>query len=91
MKILTCKLNYLIINLSFVFYWHVNQVVEAQAKSVELIADPVIMTVNDQLVIQNDQLPIVTNKVSVTLRLNLLGHDGSYAAVFHKGIVNLIS
>ena len=77
--------------MSFVFYWHVNQVVEAQAKSVELIANPVIMTANDRLVIQNDQLPIVTDEVSVTLRLNLLGHDENYASVFHKGIVNLVS
>ena len=90
MKTLMRKPNYLIIIiLLLAFCWQAHQVVEAQGASyVELIGGPVLMTAVDSIIIQNGDLPVVTNEVSVSLRLNLLGHDAGWAAVFHKGMAN---
>ncbi|GES86027.1 glycosyltransferase family 39 protein [Rhizophagus clarus] len=42
------------------------------------------------MIINNNELPEVTNEVSITLRLNILSHDITWACVFHKGEQNLV-
>ncbi|PKC17372.1 hypothetical protein RhiirA5_346405 [Rhizophagus irregularis] len=44
-----------------------------------------MLTANDSKIVQHNELPEVTNEVSITLRLNIISHDTKWACVFHKG------
>lgn len=54
----------------------------------ELISDPISMREQDQRVFKHTDLPIVDDKLSITLRLKLYNHSSCWATVFHKGRVN---
>ena len=51
----------------------------------ELISEPVTFRDHDQQVFKHSDLPVVEDKLSVTLRLKLRSHTSSWAAIFHKG------
>jgi hypothetical protein len=78
-------LNYLIV---FVLCWQVQRVVGASRAFREFISDPIIMTANDNKVVQHTELPEVIDEVSVTLRLNILSYYHNFTCVFHKGITS---
>src|SRR2546427_732973 len=88
MRILIHKLNYLIVGILFVFCQQVQQIVGISRAFNEFISSPITLTANDSKVIQHAELPVVTDEVSVTLRLNVLIHDTNWACVFHKGIAS---
>lgn len=49
-----------------------------------------MLTANDSKIVQHNELPVVTNEVSITLRLNIISHhDTKWACVFHRGIASL--
>nr|CAG8440230.1 9750_t:CDS:2 [Entrophospora candida] len=54
-------------------------------KSVELISDPITFGAQDQRVFKHVDLPVVTDQVSVTLRLKILSHNPNWTTIFHKG------
>jgi hypothetical protein len=71
---------YLIINLLFVFCK------QAQSKAFqEIISDPINLSAHDNKIVRHSDLPVVTDEVSITLRLNILSHHINFAGVFHKG------
>lgn len=82
------KLNYLIIGILFVFSQKIQQVAGISRASNELISSPIMLTANDSKIVQHNELPEVTNEVSITLRLNIISHDTKWACVFHKGIAS---
>lgn len=79
-------LNYSIICILFVFCQQVQQIVGISRASNELISSPIMLTVNENKIIQHNELPEVTNEVSVSLWLNIKMRDISWSCVFHKGI-----
>jgi hypothetical protein len=54
----------------------------------ELISDPISMKEQDQRVFKHADLPIVNDKLSITLRLKIHKHFSDWNTVFHKGSVN---
>ena len=80
------KLNYLIIGILSVFCHHVQQIIGISRIANEFISSPTTLTANDNKIVQNNMLPVVTSELSVTLRLNILTHDSNWTCVFHKGI-----
>jgi hypothetical protein len=70
----------------FIFCQQVQEIVGISRLSNELISDPITLTANDNIIIQHNELPKVTNEVSITLRINLIIHDTEWTCVFHKGI-----
>ncbi|CAI2166099.1 15811_t:CDS:10 [Funneliformis geosporum] len=54
----------------------------------ELITDPIALTPEDNRMINHSELPPVKDELSVTLKINIVSHNPSFAAVFHKGGVN---
>ena len=57
---------------------------------IELISDPISMGEQDQRVFEHADLPVVKDKLSITLRLKIRNHTSHYAAIFHKGRTNYI-
>ncbi|GBC05210.1 hypothetical protein RclHR1_00610022 [Rhizophagus clarus] len=51
----------------------------------ELISDPITMKEQDQRVFRHADLPPVTDKLSITLRLKIHKHFSDWTTVFHKG------
>ena len=89
MRILVYKpknLNYLTISLLFFLCQQVLQVIGISRTFNEIITDPITLNAKDNRIIQHADLPVVTDEVSVTLRLNIQIHGPSWACVFHKGI-----
>ncbi|GBC05217.1 hypothetical protein RclHR1_00610029 [Rhizophagus clarus] len=56
----------------------------------ELISDPISMREQDQRVFEHAELPVVSDKVSVTLQLKIHKHHSHWAVIFHKGTEFLI-
>ncbi|RIB01979.1 concanavalin A-like lectin/glucanase domain-containing protein [Gigaspora rosea] len=52
----------------------------------EIFSGPIYFPTNKKT-IQHDELPSVTNELSVTLQLNLKWHDSNWINIFHKGEV----
>jgi hypothetical protein len=74
----------------FIFSQKVQQIVGILRVSNELISSPIMFTANDSKIVQHNELPEVTNEVSITLRLNITSHhDTKWACVFHKGRASL--
>ena len=57
----------------------------------ELISEPVTFKDQDQQVFKHADLPIVTDELSVTLRLKLQSYTHGWATIFHKGGLWLVS
>ncbi|CAG8592845.1 569_t:CDS:2, partial [Ambispora gerdemannii] len=74
-------LNYLLL----VFCQQVWQIVGIAREFNEFISDPINFSAKDSKVIQNTELPVVIDEVSVALRLNILNNHPNWACVFHKG------
>ncbi|RIB01978.1 hypothetical protein C2G38_929677 [Gigaspora rosea] len=51
---------------------------------IEIFSGPIYFPTNKKT-IQHDELPSVTNELSVTLQLNLKSHDSGWINIFHKG------
>ncbi|CAG8647132.1 739_t:CDS:2, partial [Ambispora gerdemannii] len=56
--------------------------------SIEIFSGPLNFPASKK-VVQHDELPPVTNELSVTLRLNIQSHDTNWTTIFHKGAVDL--
>ncbi|CAG8568238.1 5326_t:CDS:2 [Ambispora gerdemannii] len=50
-----------------------------------IIFSPLDFPANANIVVQHDELPLVTNELSVTLRLNLQSHNPGWIDIFQKG------
>lgn len=81
-------MNYLIISFLFVVFLQIQQVVSGEFR--ELISDPISFTTQDSQIVQNADLPMVKDEVSLTLNLKILSHNPNWACVFHKGISSLM-
>ena len=55
----------------------------------ELISDPITMSERDQIFFQHDDLPLVTDEVSVTLRIKIKSHK-NWCFIFIKGMTSYI-
>src|SRR5438045_1013529 len=82
-------LELLIISLLTILCKQVQQVIGIPREFLEVISDPINLSVNNNKIVQHATLPMVLDEVSVTLQLNILSHDLRFTCVFHKGITNL--
>ena len=57
----------------------------------ELISDPISMGEQDQRVFEHASLPVVSDKLSITLQLKIRSHTNDWAAILHKGKTSFIS
>ena len=80
----------LIISLLFILCKQVQQVNGISREFREIILDPINLSAAGNKIVQNEELPMVTDEVSVTLRLLILSHDPNWACVFHKGIASYV-
>ncbi|GES75946.1 glycosyltransferase family 39 protein [Rhizophagus clarus] len=51
----------------------------------ELISDPISLGEQDQRVFEHADLPTVSDKLSITLRLKIRSHANDWATILHKG------
>ncbi|PKC06490.1 hypothetical protein RhiirA5_400356 [Rhizophagus irregularis] len=51
----------------------------------ELISGPISMKEQDQRVFKDTDLPVVNDKLSITLRLKIHNHGSGWVTIFHKG------
>ncbi|GES75956.1 glycosyltransferase family 39 protein [Rhizophagus clarus] len=51
----------------------------------ELISDPISLEIKDQRVFEHADLPVVSDKLSVTLRLKIRSHTSGLATILQKG------
>ena len=84
------SLELLIISLLFILCKQVQQVNGISREFRETILDPINLSATDNKIVQHAELPMVTDEVSVTLRLLISSHDPSWACVFHKGITSYV-
>ncbi|CAJ0912549.1 17567_t:CDS:2, partial [Entrophospora sp. SA101] len=51
---------------------------------------PIMLKIHDQQVFNHVDLPVVTDELSVTLRLKLFDHSPNWTTIFHKGTEDLV-
>ncbi|RIA86062.1 concanavalin A-like lectin/glucanase domain-containing protein, partial [Glomus cerebriforme] len=56
----------------------------------EIISDPINSNEENQIVVQNSDLPEVDDELSISLRLKLKNHTSGWGTIFHKGTEVLI-
>ncbi|CAG8699821.1 4960_t:CDS:2, partial [Funneliformis caledonium] len=56
----------------------------------EIISNPIFFNEDSQRVFEHDNLPVVKDELSVTLRLKLQSHTSHWAVIFHKGTEGMI-
>jgi hypothetical protein len=56
---------------------------------VELISDSISLGEQDQRIFRHADLPVVSDKLSVTLRLKIRSHSNDWATIIHKGRTSL--
>ena len=79
------------ISLLFAYQQTIQLVIGVPRVFNEFISNPIMLTAIDNRIIQHAELPVVTNEVSVSLRLNIQSHDPAWACVFHKGNITNVS
>ncbi|CAB4481417.1 unnamed protein product [Rhizophagus irregularis] len=57
----------------------------------ELISGPISMKEQDQRVFKDTDLPVVNDKLSITLRLKIHNHGSGWVTIFHKGTKQIVS
>ncbi|CAG8585764.1 2715_t:CDS:2 [Ambispora leptoticha] len=73
----------------FLLLVQAHQIVGISKTFYEFISDPINFSAKDSKVIQHAELPVVTDELSVTLRLNLLSKNSNWSSVFHKGVTDI--